>query len=72
MPLINGFELCKKIIELDNTIQIIFITASEEYYNKLKKQSYPELSNIVSIQKPIGNEDLVKVVNRVLATKGPN
>ena len=26
MPVINGFELCKKIRELDKTVQVIFIT----------------------------------------------
>src|SRR5919198_5369708 len=69
MPILDGFGLCKKIRELDINIKIIFITASEHYYDKLKKQSYPELSGIVYIQKPIGNEDPVKVVNTVLATK---
>jgi DNA-binding response OmpR family regulator len=29
MPVLNGFELCKKIIELDKMVHIIFITASE-------------------------------------------
>ena len=31
MPVLNGFALCKKIREIDNKIQIIFITASEEH-----------------------------------------
>jgi DNA-binding response OmpR family regulator len=26
MPILNGFELCKKIRELDKTVQVIFIT----------------------------------------------
>ena len=69
MPILDGFELCKKIREVDKTVQIIFITASEHYYDKIKKQSYPELSNIVSIQKPIRNEELVKMVDTVLSTK---
>jgi hypothetical protein len=34
--------------------------ASEEHYNKIKKQNYPELENVIPIQKPIGNEELVK------------
>ena len=54
MPALNGFELCKKIIELDNTVHIIFITASEEYYEKFKSQHFLELGNINYIQKPIG------------------
>src|SRR5919198_3081887 len=69
MAVLDGFELCKKIIEQDKTVKIIFITASEEHYNKIKNQNYPELESIVSIQKPIRNEDLVKVVNTVMATK---
>jgi DNA-binding response OmpR family regulator len=31
MPVLDGFALCKKIREIDNKIQIIFITASEEH-----------------------------------------
>jgi DNA-binding response OmpR family regulator len=72
MPLLNGFELCKKIREIDNTIQIIFITASEEYYNKVRQQYYPELGGIASIQKPISNKKLVKEVNLKLATVEAN
>ena len=53
MPIIDGFELCKKIMEIDSRVQMIFITASERYYNKLRKQHYTELSDIVLIQKPI-------------------
>jgi len=70
MPTLDGFALCKKIREIDNKIQIIFITASEEHYNKIKKQNYPELENVVSIQKPIGNEELVRVVNIAIAARG--
>jgi DNA-binding response OmpR family regulator len=72
MPVIDGFELCKKIREIDNTTQIIFITASEDYYNKVRQQYYPELSGIASIQKPISNKELVKAVNMILATKEAN
>src|ERR687887_591995 len=48
MPVLNGFELCKKIRQVDRAVQIIFITASEYYYYQLKKESYPELGGIVS------------------------
>jgi two-component SAPR family response regulator len=43
MPVLNGFELYKKIIELDRTVHILFITASEEYYEKFRSQHCPEL-----------------------------
>jgi DNA-binding response OmpR family regulator len=66
MPVLNGFELCKKIIELDRTVHILFITASEEYYEKFRSQHYPELGMINYIQKPIGNDELVRLVNAII------
>ena len=68
MPVLNGFELCKKIIELDKTVHIIFITASEEYYEQFRSQHFPELGKINYIQKPIGNEELMRIVNMIIAT----
>jgi two-component SAPR family response regulator len=67
MPVLNGFELCKKIIEFDRTVHIIFITASEEYYEKFRSQHFPELAKINYIQKPIGNDELVRLVNMIVA-----
>jgi CheY-like chemotaxis protein len=68
MPVLNGFELCKKIIELDKSVHVVFITASEEYYEKFRSQHFPELGKINYIQKPIGNEELVQIVNMIIAT----
>ena len=67
MPVLNGFEICKKIIEIDKTVHIIFITASEEYYEKFRNHRFPELAKINYIQKPIGNEELVRLVDMIIA-----
>ncbi|MFL6403486.1 MAG: PleD family two-component system response regulator [Nitrososphaeraceae archaeon] len=67
MPVLDGFELCKKIIELDKTVHIIFITASEAYYEQFRSQRFPELGKINYIQKPIGNEELIRIVNMIIA-----
>ena len=75
MPVLNGFELCEKIREIDKTVQIIFITAFEGYYEEIGKQRYPELIddiNINCLQKPVGNEELIQVLNMVIATKYTN
>jgi two-component system, OmpR family, response regulator ChvI len=73
MPILNGFELCKKIIELDKTVQIAFITASEVYYENAREKYYPELDNINYIQKPIGNQELIQILNTIItATKDAN
>ena len=66
MPVLNGFELCKKIIELDRTVHIVFITATEQYYEKFRSQHFPELGKINYIQKPIGNDELVQIVDRIV------
>ena len=67
MPVLDGFEFCKKIIELDITVHIIFITASEEYYEQFRTQHFPELGKINYIQKPIGNDELVQIVDTIVA-----
>jgi CheY-like chemotaxis protein len=67
MPILNGFELCKKIREIDKTVHIMFITASEAYYEKFRGQQFPELSKINYIQKPIGNDELVRLVDRIVS-----
>ena len=68
MPELNGYELCKKIIELDKTVHIIFITASEAYYKQFRNQHYPELRKINCIQKPVGNEELIRVLDTLIST----
>ncbi len=67
MPALNGFELCKKIIELDRTVHIVFITASEEYYEQFRSQHFPELGKINYIQKPIENDELVQIVDNIVS-----
>jgi DNA-binding response OmpR family regulator len=67
MPVLNGFELCRKIIELDRTIHILFITASEQFYEQFRTQHANELGNINYIQKPISNDELLQIVNTITA-----
>ena len=72
MPRLDGFALCEKIREIDKAVQIIFITAGEAYYENFGKQYYPEISkdvNINCLQKPIGNGELIQIVNKTISTK---
>jgi CheY-like chemotaxis protein len=73
MPNLDGFGLCEKIREIDKDVQIIFITAGEAYHKNFRKQYYPAISkdvNINCLQKPIGNEELIQIVNETISTKG--
>jgi CheY-like chemotaxis protein len=75
MPVLDGFELCKKIIELDRAVQVLFITAAEQqFYEKIREKSYPELNNNNTkyIQKPIGNEELVQILNTMISASDRN
>ncbi len=68
MPILSGFDLCKIIIELDATVRILFITAGGEgYYEEFRSQHFPELGKINYIQKPIGNDELVSMVDTIIA-----
>ena len=70
MPKMNGFELYVKIKEKDPSVKACFLTASEFYYEKFRKEYSSELVKILDkeffIQKPIKNEDLIKYVTRII------
>ena len=62
----NGFELYKKIKDIDNRIQACFITAFEDYREEFK-ESFPELEEEkYFIRKPKAMEDLVRHVATIL------
>jgi two-component system, OmpR family, response regulator ChvI len=66
MPVMNGFELFKKIKEIDNRVQACFITAYEDYREEFK-ESFPMLDEAkYFIRKPKAIEDLVNHVATIL------
>jgi DNA-binding NtrC family response regulator len=66
MPKMNGFELYKKIKDIDNKIEACFITAFEDYRKEFKG-AFPELEEAkYFIRKPKAIEDLVKHVATIL------
>ncbi len=60
MPYIDGFDLYKKIKEIDNNIRVCFLTASEAYYQQFREKDYNKLNRDLFIQKPIELEELLK------------
>lgn len=66
MPYIDGFDLYKKIKEMDNNIKVCFLTASEAYYQQFREKDYHELSRDLFIQKPIELEELLKRIEHML------
>jgi DNA-binding response OmpR family regulator len=67
MPVLDGFELHKKIRDLDKNIRIIFTTAGGEYHDEIIKQlSMEENNKFTYIQKPIGNDELIRMLNMIM------
>jgi DNA-binding response OmpR family regulator len=66
IPKMNGFELYKKIKDIDKNIEVCFITAFEDYREEFK-ESFPELEEAkYFIRKPKAIEDLVTHVATIL------
>jgi two-component system response regulator ChvI len=66
MPKMNGFELYKKMRNIDDKIKVCFMTAFE-YYHEEFKESFPMLDEEKCfIRKPKAIEDLVKHVATIL------
>jgi two-component system, OmpR family, response regulator ChvI len=66
MPVMNGFELFKRIKGIDNNIEACFITAYEDYREEFK-ESFPMMDEAkYFIRKPKAIEDLVNHVSTIL------
>jgi two-component system, OmpR family, response regulator ChvI len=66
MPVMNGFELFKRIKSIDNNVEACFITAYEDYREEFK-ESFPMLNEVkYFIRKPKAIEDLVNQVSTLL------
>jgi len=59
MPKMDGFELYKRILEIDVNVRICFITAGDTNIDALR-EVYPTLSIGCFIKKPITIENLAK------------
>jgi DNA-binding response OmpR family regulator len=66
MPKMDGFELYQEIKKKDNNAKVCFLTASELYYEKFRKKEFSALDGNMFIRKPVGNEELVAQVNKMI------
>lgn len=62
MPQMTGFELYKRINQIDSNVKVCFVTAFEEYYTKFKSE-FPNLDeDKCYIKKPVGMDHLINAV----------
>jgi two-component system, OmpR family, response regulator ChvI len=71
MPKMNGFELYKKLVEIDKDIKVCFLTALgefDEFYRQYKKEDLAPVWGVRHIvRKPIDNSKLLEEVS-IMAT----
>jgi DNA-binding response OmpR family regulator len=60
----DGFELYDKLRKMDNNINVCFLTAAQEYYDKYKERYSSEECFIT---KPITLKNLVNTINSILS-----
>jgi two-component system, OmpR family, response regulator ChvI len=65
MPNMTGFELYRKLKEIDSKVKVCFITAFETYYEKFRHEFFPLEEIKGFIRKPIHIEDLIRFTNQV-------
>jgi SpoVK/Ycf46/Vps4 family AAA+-type ATPase/DNA-binding response OmpR family regulator len=71
MPKMDGFELCEKIREADKKVKICFITSQVNCEVTLNTY-YRNLNVSRVIQKPIENQELVRIVTSELENNNDN
>ena len=66
MPQMDGFELYREIKKVDKKAKICFLTASELYYENIRKEKFTPLDKELFIIKPISNAELLKKIDYIL------
>jgi DNA-binding response OmpR family regulator len=70
MPEINGFELCRKLRDIDSKLRICFLTAANlAYYRETDSDVINDLGIQCFILKPIDNKDLASRLKAILLQK---
>jgi len=68
MPEMDGFHLYREIKKIDNKVKVCFLTASELYYERFRKEEgFCSLDKDLFVRKPIANEDLIKKINTIIS-----
>jgi CheY-like chemotaxis protein len=74
MPKMDGFDLYKKLVEIDRDLKVCFLTALgefDEYYRRYKKEDLAPVWGVRHIiRKPIDNSKLLEEVSIMATTAG--
>lgn len=65
MPVLNGFELCEKLVDLDSNLRVCFMSGGEMNQAAIREIN-PRISIGCFIKKPVGAGELIEIVNSQL------
>ena len=65
MPGMSGFELYRKMREIDPNVKICFITAFEIYYDEFKRV-FPKIKVSCFVRKPVSIAELTRTISEEL------
>lgn len=68
MPEMNGFQLCRKLRDMDNKLRTCFLTATElAYFRETDSDVINDLGRDCFITKPVDNKDIKDKVKAILS-----
>ncbi len=69
MPEMDGFHLYREMKKIDDRVKVCFLTASEMYYERFRKEEeFAQMDKDLFLRKPIQNQELIKEINRIIAS----
>jgi DNA-binding response OmpR family regulator len=66
MPHLNGYELCRKIRNVDGRVKVCFLSAAESNYRQEFNKNLPLMGSECFVKKPVSIRELVGYVNELL------
>jgi DNA-binding response OmpR family regulator len=70
MPEMDGFQLCRKLEEIDKKLKVCFLTATDlAYYHEKDSDIINDLGMDCFITKPIDNEEMVSRLKTMVSRK---
>lgn len=68
MPIMNGFQLCKKLREIDKNLKICFLTAADlTHLHEVDSDVINDLGKECFINKPVDTTDLMDRLGVIMA-----
>jgi DNA-binding response OmpR family regulator len=68
IPKMNGFQLCRKLKDVDKKLKICFLTATDLlYYQETDSDIIDDLGTHCFVSKPVDNEDFVRRLEAILS-----